>query len=72
MFITKLSGSNVTEDNFDNSIKILKDAMDCAKNIGDSRTASICICNMGILEGSKKFNTSKRLFMDDNYEMDFF
>ena len=69
MYITKISGNNVGEENFEGSIKILKDAIECAKSINDFKTASLCICNMGILEGGKKMNGVQNQFLEDNFEM---
>ncbi len=71
MYITKISGNNtVGEENFESSIKILKDAIECARSINDFKTASLCICNMGILEGNRKLNSIKSQFKDENYEME--
>lgn len=63
--------------NSDNSIKVLRDAVDvwliysmisreiifinkCAKLLEDKKTAALCLCNLGIMEGNKAYDE----FMD--------
>lgn len=83
MFITKITGKSINEENYENTLGILKDALEvglrikffvifnakCAKSIGDNKTANLCICNMGVLEGNKKFSIYSQNYLPDNIEM---
>lgn len=35
---------------------IYERAYDCAKGLGENQTANLCLCNMGVIEGAKKFD----------------
>jgi hypothetical protein len=50
--ITKISALTPLK-NSDKSIKIVKDAVTCATQLGDKKMASLCLCNLGVLEGGK-------------------
>jgi len=41
---------------------IFESAYDCAKGLGENQTANLCLCNMGVLEGSKKFDEFAKNF----------
>ena len=34
----------------------------CAKGLGENQTANLCLCNMGVIEGSKKFDSFVKNF----------
>ena len=34
----------------------------CAKGLGENQTANLCLCNMGVIEGSKKFDEFTKNF----------
>ena len=52
MYITKIRSN---EEGYNSkTIGALKDSIECAKFLGDKKSASICQINLGILEGSKK------------------
>jgi len=41
---------------------IFERAYDCAKGLGENQTANLCLCNMGVIEGSKKFDSFVKNF----------
>ncbi|KRW98401.1 hypothetical protein PPERSA_12880 [Pseudocohnilembus persalinus] len=49
--------------NSDSSIKVLKDAVDCAKQLKDNKTQALCLCNLGVLEGGKNFESYAKDFI---------
>ncbi|KAL4503409.1 hypothetical protein ABPG72_001015 [Tetrahymena utriculariae] len=56
LHITKLLSLTAMK-NSDNSIKVLRDAVECAKLLDDKKTAALCLCNLGVMEGQKLYET---------------
>jgi len=62
--------SKVSQDDGDNETKgqatqtwtIFERAYDCAKGLGENQTANLCLCNMGVIEGAKKFDEFTKNF----------
>ncbi|EGR32634.1 hypothetical protein IMG5_076640 [Ichthyophthirius multifiliis] len=51
LHITKIM-SQINFQSSNTNIQILKDAVECAYGLDDKKTASLCFCNLGILEGN--------------------
>lgn len=56
LHITKITSYTALK-NSDSAIRVLKDAVDCAKNLEDKKTAALCLCNLGVIEGGKNYES---------------
>jgi len=56
MNITRISISSANQGKqAENVVRIIKDAIICAKNLSDKKTSAMCFVNLGIIEGNKKY-----------------
>ena len=55
LLIVKI-GTKSSFSQIENIQNVLQDAYFCAKSINDRKTMSICLCNIGVLSGTQKFD----------------